>query len=163
MLKEALLKQGWAGRTISRAETAERLNPLLKQHRELNHGYTHVINHISDAALADAFRAMQKTARMDVGKLSESILSCGVAAYNGTDLEPGDFDLGADDDTMLFNLLDREQIFLDALRAEAEVEHQMRTRAILGAVLANSTQRLDFLKQQTRKRKRPLALRPSYD
>ena len=38
-LKAAILKKGWAGRTLSRAETARRLNPLIKAHMALNHAY----------------------------------------------------------------------------------------------------------------------------
>jgi hypothetical protein len=153
--KEAFLKKGWAGRTISREETAARINPLLKQHRELNHYYNYVLTHGSDANVAAALGDLQKTARMDVGKLAETVFSNGGTAYNGTDLEPENFALAAGDDAMLFALLDLEKDFLETLKAEHDVEHQMRTRAILGVVEANSQARSTFLKQETRLRRRP--------
>lgn len=154
-LKEAFLKKGWAGRTISREETVARINPLLKRHRELNHYYDYAISHCSDSGVAAALAAQLKVARMDAGKLAETVFSNGGTAYNGTDLEPEAFTLPDGDDALLFALYDRERAFLDVLKAEAGVEHQMHTRAILGVVEANSLARVDLLKQTTRLRRRP--------
>ena len=53
-VKSALLKKGWAGRTLSREETVERLNPLIKQHMALNHTHTYVINTCSEQDIAQA-------------------------------------------------------------------------------------------------------------
>jgi len=145
-IKEALLGRGWAGKTISRAETVERLNPLLLQFLNLNHYYQSAIRTHSDRAVTEALQRVQKTARADVGKLSESILSAGGTPENGTDLEPEDFTLTDDDLGMLERLKDLETDFNDSITHERrEIEHQMRTRGILEALKSNSTERLDLL------------------
>jgi len=145
-IKEALLNRGWAGKTISRAETVERLNPLLLQFLKLNHYYQSVIRTHSDRAVTEALQRVQKTARADVGKLSESILSAGGTPENGTDLEPEDFTLGGDDLDMLRQLKDLEADFNESITHERqEIEHQMRTRGILEALKSNSTERHDLL------------------
>ena len=145
-IKEALLGRGWAGKTISRAETVEHLNPLLLQFLKLNHNYEYVIRTHSDAAVTEALERVQKTARADVGKLSETILSAGGTPENGTDLEPEDFNLGGDELEMLYQLQDLETEFNEALtRQRQEIEHQMRTRGILEALKSNSGERLELL------------------
>jgi hypothetical protein len=146
-IKEAILGRGWAGKTITRAETVERLNPLLRQFLTLNHYYQSAIRSHSDRAVTEALQRVQKTARADVGKLSESILSAGGTPENGTDLEPDDFTLADDDLEMLTELEDLETDFREALTHERqEVEHQMRTRGILEALKSNSTERLELLR-----------------
>lgn len=145
-IKEVLLGRGWAGKTISRAETVERLNPILRQFLELNHNYQYVIRSHSDSAVSEALQRVQKTARADVGKLSETILSSGGSPENGTDLEPDDFDLGDDELEMLYQLQDLETEFSEVVAHELDdVEHQMRTRAILEAVQSNSSERLELV------------------
>ncbi len=155
-VKSALLKKGWAGRTLSRTETVERLNPLIKQHMALNHAYNYVISACSEQAVTEALAAAQKVARVDVGKLMETVFSCGGVAYNGVDMEPEDFALSPDDTEMLFALRDQEIAFRDAIAEELTLEHQMRTRAVLTRLQTNSHQRFDFLKINT-KRRRPKA------
>lgn len=151
-LKELLLGKGWAGRTITRAETVERLNPIVKQHIELNHHYEAAIRAIDLQPVADALSAMQRTARMDVGKISETIYSAGGAAYNGTDLEPDDFDLGDSAAEIVASLIPLERDFRTTVRTERdEIEHQIRTRAILELLDSNSHDRLKALeKMKTR-------------
>lgn len=145
-IKETLLGRGWAGKTLSRAETVERLNPLLLEFLKLNHNYQYVIRSHSDAAVTEALERVQKSARVDVGKLSETILSCGGSPENGTDLEPDDFQLSSDDVEMLRELKGLETEFNEALTSErSDVEHQMRTRGILEALISNSTERVELL------------------
>lgn len=157
-LKDLLLGKGWAGTTISRDETIERLNPLIQQFMEINQSYRAVIRTHDDPSVVQALEDLQKTARTDVGKLSETVLSCGGAAYNGTDLDPEDFDVDGDGAEMVFHLQDLEDAFQDALETELnDVEHQMRTRAILNVVLTNSEQRLDTLRSLTRGARRSTA------
>ncbi len=145
-IKEALLQRGWAGKTISRAETAEQLNPLIHQLLKLNHNYRYVIRSHSDSAVCEALKRVQKAARADVGKLSETVLSCGESPENGTDLESQDFNLGNDEMEMLYQLEDLETEFNEAVTHERQnVEHQMRTRGLLEAVKSNSTERLELL------------------
>lgn len=153
-LKELLLQKGWAGQTLSRDETIERLNPIIRQHMELNHAYNYVIAHCSEKDVTDALSAFQKVARVDVGKFMETVLSCGGRAYNGVDLDPDAVDLGQDDDEMLLQLRDLESAFRDTLSAEKDVEHQMRTRAVLALIDANCQKRLDYLKVNTKRRRR---------
>lgn len=145
-IKELLLGRGWAGKTISRSETVDRLNPLVRQHIELNHYYRAAIRSHSEPAVREALERVQKTARADVGKLSETIHSCGGTPYNGTDLKAEDFSLDGSDAALLSELQDLEQDFRDAVAHERDnVEHQMRTRGVLEAVRSNSTERLELL------------------
>ncbi|MES3629143.1 MAG: hypothetical protein PPP56_03140 [Longimonas sp.] len=152
-ITETLFGRGWIGRTISREETVEHINPLVRAHIELNHAYRAVVRVADDRRVVDALNALLKTARADVGKLSETVFSAGGAAYNGTDLKPEDFDLGPDLDTALPNLIEEEEAFQEAVRTERnDVEHQMRTRAILELVRDNSQERLDVLKRIRKRR-----------
>lgn len=145
-IKEVLLGRGWAGKTLSRADTVERLNPLLLQFLKLNHNYEYVIRSHDDPAVTEALKRVQKTARTDVGKLNETILSCGGSPENGTDLEPENFNLGTDELEMLYQLEDLETEFNEALVHERQdIEHQMRTRGILEALKSNSDERLELL------------------
>ena len=153
-VKKLLLQKGWAGRTISRQETIDRLNPLIEQHMALNHAYNYVIAACSEQDITVHLAGFQKVARVDVGKLMETVFSCGWVAYNGVDMEPEDFTLDEDDVEMLFQLRDQEQTFHDAFAEEESLEHQMRTRAILTLLQTNSQERLDYLKVNTIRRRR---------
>lgn len=144
-IKEALLNRGWAGKTLSRSETVDRLNPLIRQHIELNHHYGAAIRHCDDERVVDVLERLQKTARADVGKLSETILSSGGTPYNGTDLSPKDFTLEGSLSDLFEELHDLETAFNDALAEEIDLEHQMRTRGVLEAVKSNSQDRLNAL------------------
>lgn len=152
-IAEALLGKGWMGRTISREETVEHLNPLVEAHIKLNHAYRAVSRVAEDPRVEKALESLLKTARADVGKLSETIFSAGGTAYNGTDLEPEDFDLGPDLDTALPKLIEQEEEFQEAVKTERnDVEHQMRTRAILELVRDNSQERLSVIKRIQKRR-----------
>jgi len=147
-LKELLLGRGWAGRTITRAETVERLNPIVKDHIVLNHHYEAAIRSMKRQDMTAALKAMQRTARMDVGKLSETIFSAGGSAYNGTDLEPDAYDLGDNGLEIMNTLIDMERSFKDrVIEDREEIEHQIRTRAILELVTSNSQDRLKGLEK----------------
>jgi hypothetical protein len=153
-----LFKRGGIGQTISREETVARLNPIIKQHFELNQSYGYVIRTHPQEEVVQALKAMQKTARMDVAKLSETVLSAGGVHYNGTELEPDDFNLGDDPTDMLFQLRDLEEAFKDTVTSEIkDVTHQLRTLAILEVVQSNSTDRLTALRGMTKRLHRPSA------
>lgn len=154
-LKDAFLQKGWAGYTISRQETVERLNPLLEKHIPVNRMYDAVIEHLGDSDYADQLRQQQRIARMNVGKLAETVFSSGGVAYNGTDLDPATFDAGNDEAGMLHRLHDLETDLLEALDAESDIEHQMRTRAVLDAVRTGTQERINLLETETRRRPRP--------
>jgi len=150
-LKDLLLGKGWAGTTITRTETVERVNPLIRQFMIMNRHYRVAIDGFSNPSVAERLEALQKTARADVGKLSETVLSCGGVAFNGTELGPEDVDLPDGETDQLFRLQDLEDAFQDAVTEELDdVEHQMRTRAILKVVRTNSEERLSALRGLTR-------------
>lgn len=155
MLKELFLQKGWAGKTISRAETIDRLNPIVERFIRLNYTYDAAERDCSDADLTAGVKSLQKTARADVGKLAETIFSCGGVAYSGTNLEPGDFSAGHSDVEIVDRLIGDEQDFQHAIAGEDEIEHQMRTRAILSVVKSNSDKRLDFLREINKKVRNP--------
>ena len=143
-IKAALLKKGWAGRTLSRADTAHRLNRLIRTHMALNHAYNCAINRCSDKQLHERLSALQKTARTDVGKMMETVFSCGAVAYNGTDLQPAQFELPAGKEFTA--LQSHEEAFLAELLAEKALEHQMRTEAVLNRLVISSRDRLEYLR-----------------
>lgn len=153
-LKKAFLNRGWAGRTISRQATIERLNPLIKMHHELNHAYHYAINHVSSIEVAARLEALLKTGRADIGKLSESVLSAGGVPYSGVDLEPEAVRLSDEEGLMLDQLKESEESFHQGLSDELSEEHQIRTQAILSVVRSNSAARLDYLRDVARKYRR---------
>lgn len=157
-LLDTIFRKGRMGRTISRAETAERVNPLLEKHVWLNHYYRYASEHLENRALAERLAAEQRTARTDVAKLSETVLSAGHVPFSGTDIEPEALDLGSEDAEILGQVQEAEEELHDALAAELdEIEHQMRTRAILDVVKTNSERRLKALRDATRGQRRPAA------
>ncbi|MFT5145000.1 MAG: hypothetical protein ACI84D_003640 [Thalassolituus oleivorans] len=141
-IKDLILNKGWAGRTIDRAETTERVNPLIKELTGLMHFYEDAASRL-DAAGAETVHESLRFVRGDIGKLCETVYSAGGVAYSGTDIEPGELKLSA---SFLEELADRERAFCAACLEEGEVEHQMRTRAIIGAAAANGEARLKMLR-----------------
>ena len=131
---------------MSRRETVERLNPIVRGHYELNHSYDYLINNVSDPEKVRQIEAIQKVARVDLGKLSESILSAGGVPFSGVDLEPASYNLGSSDGEMLRRAKELESDFEQLLSAELEENHQIRTKAILSVVRGNSRSRLEFLR-----------------
>jgi hypothetical protein len=141
-IKNAILNKGWAGKTITREETAERLNSLMRPLIELLFMYDRVLGTAAQDGPAGDLRREMPALRADIGKVSESIMSCGAVAYSGTDLKSADVASNAD----WAHVLEREQAVERALEEERAVEHQIRSRAILKAVAANSKKRLELLK-----------------
>jgi hypothetical protein len=134
-IKEIVLKKGWAGRTISRQETAERVNPLVGELIGLMCLYGDM-----SGADTEQWKRPISVLKMDVGKLCEVVNSNGGHALTGADenfQEDGSFST----DT----ILEREKAFGELLRAEKQFEHQMRTRAILDVVAVNSADRVKTL------------------
>lgn len=149
---DTILNKGGAGTTISREETVERLNPLIAAHSRLLHAYNAVRGTFAHEALPAGLDAHLRTARMDVGKLAETVFSSGGVAYNGTELEPGSERFEGGPATILRALAAREEAFLDEVRRELkDVDHHIRTRAILGNLETHSAERLDALREAARK------------
>mgnify|MGYP006427897489 FL=1 len=147
-LKELLLGRGWAGKTITRADTVDLLNPLIEQQVHINHHYEALLRSDPGADLAALIKDLQKTARADVGKLSEVVLSAGGVAYNGTDLEPEDFDTDASVREQVAQIRELEETFRDAIAQQLdEIEHRMRTRGVLQVVQRNTEDRLSSIRR----------------
>ena len=146
-IKDLFLNKGWAGKTLSRAETATRLNPLIRAHCALNHSHEYAVRALENREAADELAGLQRMARMDTGKLSEVVLSAGGTPFNGTSMEPEDFNLGKSDREIVQALGKLEGEFEQLLRSEMETAHQMRTRAILSAVLTNTRTRRNYVRK----------------
>jgi len=140
-----VLKKGGAGASLSREETVTRINPIIETHTRLLHNYQFAIDHTPDAPVVDALRAVLRTARMDVGKLCETVFSAGGTAFSGTSIEPGSLPLDGQGADLLRQLEVKEKELLAQVEGENEVWHQIRTQAILGVVKKNSEARLTLL------------------
>lgn len=141
-IKELLLKQGWAGRTISRAETIDHLNPIIRTMTVAMHHWRVAESTLNGDAARNVSAAL-KTLRMDIGKMCETVFSCGGVAYSGTDLDPDSFK--ADSDIWAV-LSEQETAIANALLPQQEIEHHMRTRAILAKVASNHEERVRLIR-----------------
>jgi hypothetical protein len=150
-LKELIFNKGGIGKSLSRQETVERINPLIREHIALNHQYNYVIRTIGDPEVAERLEQFQKIARVDVGKLAEVVFSAGGTAYSGVDMEPDDFNLGNDPAEMIRRLLEAEQRFLQQVADELTLNHQIRTKATLNLVRQHSQERLHYLEEVTQR------------
>jgi hypothetical protein len=147
-IKDLLLNKGWAGTTLSRSETVDRINPVLLSLTTLMHGYEAAKGALPDDAAASVDDAL-KLLRGDLGKLSETVLSCGGVAYSGVDQEPP-APAGGEASYVAGELVRREEAFRSVLEGERKVEHQIRTRAVLENVSRNSSDRLRLLRDLAR-------------
>ncbi|MDA0874152.1 MAG: hypothetical protein O3C45_03730 [Bacteroidetes bacterium] len=142
-IKELFLQKGWAGRTIDRAATIDRINPMIRTMNELMQLYIAASETESRASMKQAIEDSLRTLRMDIGKMCEIVFSCGGVAYSGTDLETGQFRLGSGQSEAIAA---KEAALRSALGAEAGIEHQMRTRAILQNVDINQKTRMEAVR-----------------
>lgn len=142
-IKELFLQKGWAGRTIDRAATIDRINPMIRTLNELMQLYIAASEAESKPAMKQAIEDSLRTLRMDIGKMCEVVFSCGGVAYSGTDLETGQFRLGNGQSEAIAA---KEQALRSALEAEARIEHQMRTRAILHNIDINQKTRMEAVR-----------------
>ena len=142
-IKEVLLQKGWAGRTIDRAETIERINPMIRTMTELMHLYIAATESTTRPELRQAIEESLRTLRMDIGKMCEIVFSCGGVAYSGTELETDDFRLG---DGLSAAIETKEQELREAIEVQAKAEHQMRSRAILLNVDNNQKTRMNAVR-----------------
>jgi len=141
-IKSLLLKKGWAGRTISRSETVARLNPLLERHVTLANLYEQVTD--LDDALSSELQGNLRRLRLDMGKIAETVFSCGGVAYSGVD-HP---EVQHIDDVLLAT----ERALHNALLQERRtINHQMRTEAVLQHCLDSCDMRLEFMNKYVRR------------
>ncbi len=143
-VKKAILQKGWAGHTISRKETATRLDSLLTQHLTLQAAYRQAASTNNDSALKEGFERVAKRGRLDAGKLAETILSCG-----GCPARKGDEDFCG----TLADVADMEYAFGTAVQDQRREEHHMRTQAVLAWLADNSEDRLEFIRGAVRSRR----------
>lgn len=148
---DLILQKGGAGISMSRVDTAERLNPILEAHLRLNHAYEYALAHAGDAALAGTLGDLQRTARMDAGKIAETIFSLGGLPFSGTSIEPGSLPVDGHGEAMFTHLVDREKDFGKLVAGEDKLDHQIRTKAILGVLKANSEKRIDEVQKAVRR------------
>ncbi|WP_412070486.1 hypothetical protein [Rubrivirga sp. IMCC43871] len=141
-----LLNKGGAGRYISRAESAERLLPIADRHLDLLDTYTAAMADFPDGPGRIRLDAMMPYLRTEVAKISETILSLGVAPPTGAGRGPIVPTTG-DARARVAALLDVEKDFGDALTEEVDVvHHHERTRAILNHNAEASAARIDLLR-----------------
>jgi len=147
-IKSAILKKGWAGKTLSRQETAQRLNPLIEAHVKLKHSYSNLASHLDSEQQRQELDSILKMQRLDTGKLKELVFSCGETAFNGTSLEPASFPLTST--APIAELKEIENDYRALLDAEKPIEHQIRSEAVLTRLRTNSDVRLSFLRKYAR-------------
>lgn len=145
-VKDLLLNKGWAGRTISRAETIDRVNPVLRELTVLMHTYDAAARHLGAEAPA-SMAPSQRTLRGDLGHLAETVYSAGGAAYTGVNLEPDEFHVVGTTIDVSRALIEAEERFAKRLLEEKAVEHQMRTRAVIANVATHSAERLKLARE----------------
>jgi hypothetical protein len=148
---DIVFQKGGFFKSLSREETVARLNPLSEQLTRLTHAYETAAQRLAATGdpklteLARRIKADQRFARMDIGKVNETTFSNGGTAYNGTGIEPGQIPLPSDPGHMAEELERREGAHRDDLKESLKLDHQIRTQAILGNLLAHSEQRLTTL------------------
>lgn len=140
------LNRGGAGRSLSRAETAERLVPLVGRHQQLIIAYDAALSRLEDRALASQVEPVMSRLRTELAKLRETVYSCGGTTPTGVEIDPAEVLPGEDDAAILRQLLEAEGAYRDALAEVLDYpHHQMRTIAILENNHAGSEARLGVL------------------
>ena len=131
-IKEILLNKGWAGRTISRPETVIQLNPHIQTMVNLLHAYNILAERDSGGYEKSSMGDQVRILRMDIGKMSETISSCGGIPERSpqSSIVRGSAEWS--------DIVAVEKSLLNMILAEKEIEHQMRTRAILSKVQENT-------------------------
>ncbi len=140
-----ILNKGGAGISVSRKEAVERLEPISRELSRLNLYYLAAANRASHEEISEEINRHLRKSYIDVGKIAETVLSCGGVPYNATDLEPENFVLEGSDAEMLEALRDKEEEFQRLVKAESDVRHQIRTQAILLNVETSSQERLNYV------------------
>jgi len=143
-IKGIVLNKGWAGKTISREQTAEQLNALMPKLIELMYYYDSLLASGGFGSGLEEVQEAMPVLRADIGKLSETIFSCGAVASSGADLNPDSFSIPENESR---SIQDLEEKFIEALAEEKKTEHQIRTRAILGVLASNAEERLLVLRR----------------
>lgn len=154
-LLKPIFNRGGIGRSMSREESVDVFNPLIRQHQRLLHAYDAALRTLGDRDLADRINGEMNRARTDLAKLKETVFSLGGDAPNGTDLDPN-VDLGRTDADVVHALDDRERAYRDALEeALARTDLHLRSTAVLENVAKGSKARIDVLHPAVIRMRRP--------
>jgi hypothetical protein len=137
------LNRGGAGFSLTRAKTAERIDPLVRRHFTLLRAYGIVIERLHNREHAEALRRGMTASRIEAAKLREIMWSVGGNTTSGLELPPPD--MGADDSEMIHRLNDMERDYRAALQEELKLNHQIRTQAALEVNLEGSERRIQAL------------------
>lgn len=140
-----ILNRGGAGRSATREETVEALNPLVLQHARLLRAYNAVLAGLADRDAAARLETVMNRLRTELGKLRETVLANGGTPPSTVGLRA---EIAGDSDRALLEALEQaERAYRQALRETlAYPHHQMRTIAILENNLTGSEERLGVLR-----------------
>ena len=140
-----IFNRGGVGPSLSRAESAERLAPLVAQHQRLLKRYDSAVAGLNSPTLVAELAPVLSRARVELSKLKETVLSMGGTPPNGTDLDPLP-PVTAADRQVAEALIDDEQAYVKALGAELALNHQIRTQAVLANNRMGAESRIAILK-----------------
>lgn len=153
------LNKGGAGRSLSREDTVEALNPLVEHHGRLILIYNTAIRSLNNRDTAQKVETVMNRNRAELGKLKETVLACGGVPPTGVGLRDEEVDLGSNDGAILHNLEQHERAYREALKEALNYpHHQIRTVAILENNVTGSTERISMLRplvDRTPRRERP--------
>lgn len=140
------LNKGGAGRSLSREDTVEALNPLVVHHAALIDAYDLALRTLADRDAAQEIERVMNRLRTELVKLKESVLASGGVPPNGVGRAAID-PLGNNDADVLRTLAERESAYRGALKdALGYPHHQIRTIAILQNNVTGSTERTAVLR-----------------
>ena len=151
-----ILNLGGAGRSMTREESIDALNPVILRHSQVLLAYDAAIRSLEDRSIADALGDVMNRARTELAKLKETVFSLGGTPPNGVDLDPASVRLGKSDAEILHALDDVERRYRDTLRDAIGMPHQqIRTTAILENNVKGSDIRLGILHPLVSRMRRP--------
>jgi hypothetical protein len=135
-----LLNRGGAGKSLSRAETADEISKIMRSHIALISAYGSFAGLLDKPSEIDQVHQLQKEHRDDLAKLSEIVLSAG-----GVPPREASGSFGSDLDSLLRGVSEAERGLRDEIREQLKLKHHLRTVAVLEHDLANTERRVGLL------------------
>lgn len=149
MLNPVLNKGGW-GLTLSRADSVETLQPILRAHYQQLSAYEFARQQAGNG-FPDRVEGALRVLRTDIGKIAETILSFGGTPYNGTDIEPGATgDTSATPAQRIDRLEEAERDLHGQLEDAMNRPQQIRTLSTLKLLRNHCDERLTILRDASR-------------
>ena len=149
MLNPVLNKGGW-GLSLTRADSVETLQPILRAHYKMLNAYEFARQQAGNG-FPDRVEGSLRTLRTDIGKIAETILSFGGTPYNGTDIEPGATgDTSASPAQRIERLEETERDLYGLLENGMNVPQQIRTLSTLKLLRNHSDERISVLREAAR-------------